>query len=1085
MSVENQFTHVQETPSNRIESSEGMTSYAPPALQLTASAADAPDSRDSGVSDPPVALMTRGPAPAVLPGQPVTQQQAAPLQRQEDDSEERSVVRCTVTIGKEMGKEEFQRAMINQILGGYDKDVTFTLTRERFEPGTYAVDVDTVLLVEARAFQQAESGIAKGEDGKVEGADARATEFGMGDDNKTSRALLEEIHRRYAELTGTELQGSERPKDKEKAALWDQMRDEVLFQNAYVNKLPEKVKMLFQKHGEGQVLTPRQIGQMFRIAQKIEGMDANQIRDYLAKVTGVAANLDEFEAAVDGYIGDAKARENNGDELLVSQAKLQGLDKIYKFYKSWKNYHVVVPALPGRPGGAQAQMERGLKWKAHMQEQLTIGLKAHGFAGGIPEFEQYISQFEGAYETEARYMVYDILDRYEGLLYRQSERYKNPAVLKQLYQRLGGFRDDYQTFAKNQKITNSRAAWERRPESIVTKGSAPYSREQAQAAAYKANVAKASAQQTIANLSGEHPIFKEDHLPEDRRIDKKRMGQASESELGKLIQAHIAQRMSDLRTARKHLADKPELVYKMDRLEDRFRGQIGFPEGSIFDQIVQDKRQQIENREFAYNMVIMVVAVALGIMSYGATTTVSAIGLGVVGLGLSAKTTYDEYQRYMTENDLSNVGLAEDPSIAWLVVEVAGALLDLGAVVKSVKAIAPAAKAFNATGDLTKFKKALKLLEESKQIDAKVAQIAEKAAISRQAAQASKRAFLELVSPATMNSTPLLKILKSYKLMVEIAVDTVKADVYEFAIYMAKLKQHKQLKEVAHLLDANEGVLRRAFDDGIDIVFDQSGNKNLLEDTVERSTKALKETGEQASKRGLNSGEMAERVKKKIAMRGEAADAQTYKLLFGSDELRTIMKHGKDLGFSDDLVADFLYNASRNNKRIHDVKALKEQMSNYFQVHKQGYPFLFKNMDAFTKFKGGVKNALKRLGINIDDAKIQVHGSSLRTPNAGDVDVQVWLKEADFQKLVDQFAGDFNHAAGDQATYLKNLEKQRNQKWLGPKGTNHRMAGEKKFGEWVAEIMDGKDFVDGVKKDIEITIKSEEAKRIVSIALDF
>lgn len=118
-------------------------------------------------------------------------------------------------------------------------------------------------------------------------------------------------------------------------------------------------------------------------------------------------------------------------------------------------------------------------------------------------------------------------------------------------------------------------------------------------------------------------------------------------------------------------------------------------------------------------------------MSFGTATPAIAAGAAAMGFGLSAYMAYDEYQHYAEDKDMADVGFAKDPSVVWLVVAVAGAALDMAAAVKAMKALGPAAKTLEASGDAAEFAKLVKALEAKGEIDAKIARAAEQAAAAR------------------------------------------------------------------------------------------------------------------------------------------------------------------------------------------------------------------------------------------------------------------------------------------------------------------------------------------------------------------
>jgi len=71
-----------------------------------------------------------------------------------------------------------------------------------------------------------------------------------------------------------------------------------------------------------------------------------------------------------------------------------------------------------------------------------------------------------------------------------------------------------------------------------------------------------------------------------------------------------------------------------------------------------------------------------------------------------------------------------------------------------------------------------------------------------------------------------------------------------------------------------------------------------------------------------------------------------------------------------------------------------EQMEYWVEVRDRGFPFRFEDIEEFQNFGKDLKTGLKEIDIPIHDVRVQ--GSSVRTPNAKDVDVVAMLKEENF-----------------------------------------------------------------------------------------
>jgi hypothetical protein len=100
-------------------------------------------------------------------------------------------------------------------------------------------------------------------------------------------------------------------------------------------------------------------------------------------------------------------------------------------------------------------------------------------------------------------------------------------------------------------------------------------------------------------------------------------------------------------------------------------------------------------------------------------------------------------------------------------------------------------------------------------------------------------------------------------------------------------------------------------------------------------------------------------------------------------------------------------------------------MANWANVVKpRGYPYLFENLSRFEEFKGAVQTLVKKYGLPKGDLVLQ--GSSLRTPLAKDVDIALFLSDADFAKYAEQCRAGLLSRVGEKAraNLLEMLDKQ-------------------------------------------------------------
>ncbi|MEP7317145.1 MAG: DUF4157 domain-containing protein [Panacibacter sp.] len=126
------------------------------------------------------------------------------------------------------------------------------------------------------------------------------------------------------------------------------------------------------------------------------------------------------------------------------------------------------------------------------------------------------------------------------------------------------------------------------------------------------------------------------------------------------------------------------------------------------------------------------------------------------------------------------------------------------------------------------------------------------------------------------------------------------------------------------------------------------------------------------------------------------AENPGFTLKFTDDEIKAIIQKGKTLKLSDEEINDFILISSREKKPI-TATDLMTQMDNWKIIEQRGFPFLFSDMKTFSDFKLEVKKLLIKYSVPANDIKVQ--GSSLRTSNAKDIDLAVFVSDAEFDAM--------------------------------------------------------------------------------------
>lgn len=132
------------------------------------------------------------------------------------------------------------------------------------------------------------------------------------------------------------------------------------------------------------------------------------------------------------------------------------------------------------------------------------------------------------------------------------------------------------------------------------------------------------------------------------------------------------------------------------------------------------------------------------------------------------------------------------------------------------------------------------------------------------------------------------------------------------------------------------------------------------------------------------------------------AAGPSFDLTYTERELIDLNAHGRASGLTQTEIDDLIFVGSRRSKPI-TADELKNQMDNIGPVRERGYPYRFESEAEFQDFSSDLSNGIEQIGLPSDDIRIQ--GSSLRTPNAQDVDVVVTVSQTEFTDIMtDRFS---------------------------------------------------------------------------------
>lgn len=647
-----------------------------------------------------------------------------------------------VKIDHRMDKDEFAAVAMAQIFGGPVPRTTWTHKTESYGRGDHTVKVDVDLVKRVRGERRRDEGVDVGAGDSADDAATRAKDFQDAPrDSPERQRLMDEIDRRYWASVGDTSNTKIKRGERGKAELWKTIRDEVLYQREFLQDLPDDVDHLIGVAMDGHPITPEGYDRLFAMARKLERLGPGALQNYMAKETDPATSLEQLDASIDRYLQDLDERGKKDDEFKALKARLVGMEPFYERYRLYVSMLMTnsVSAGLGAVSPQSAGMSAGMSQRIDkMRQELDAEVKRYGFKG-LDDFEAVTKEFLRRFERGAVEITKDVLARYDATLARETRRYADQGEVSGLYQRLGAYRTNYGQMVKEAETVNqleTRRSKENEPSRIPGQGHLQPATtvEEINAATGRAESARDAAKREIANLTADYPVFAEESLPVDQRIDKRALDEASEAGLQGVLSAHLQHRRKAVADAAADLDANPEQIYKLDKLMPQFYSQQGIKSGSIFDMIIQDKLHDDAIVKMVIGLAVAVVAVALSVVTFGAATpALVAAGTAVLSVSLSGYMAIQEYEEYVEQKHFADVGLRENPSTLWLTLAIIGTGVDAAFAVKAVRALLPAAKALEAGGDLATFQKAVRALEEQGEIESRIARVAEQAAETRKA----------------------------------------------------------------------------------------------------------------------------------------------------------------------------------------------------------------------------------------------------------------------------------------------------------------------------------------------------------------
>lgn len=521
-------------------------------------------------------------------------------------------------------------------------------------------------------------------------------------------------------------------------------------------------------------------------------LSEQEIADYKSKVSDETTDLNVIEKSLKQYIETRNKNIRDNDELETVKTKLFGLEDLYDQYIKYTNISPTTnkgttkePFIVVNPNHVAAN------------KSLTKAMIANGFAN-IEEFEAYIKRYEIAFKTETVRIGVEMLQQYKHTLYEEEKRLNDDALLNRLLQGItkSGAKqnfEDSERAAKAAKVFTDRPNQEQKDSGNRMKAEADQKEMQGNNA--------------ILSLSAYTPLIAEDNF------DKKAFAKITNTkDLKVFLHNYIISQTQSVDNVINNLQEKTESIYELDKLYTLSYARQKIKEGSIYNSIIQKKLDQLSGKKALLAISKGIFAAALIAVTWGAATPVVIAG-GALSLAMSIDIAYETINEYKNNKEFHDLGLlSDDPSLAWVVIAIAGVALDSGALISVLKAAKPIAKAATAFNDTEDTAKALFKLESDlakiKDLNDRVQKnIVRQAVLEKEIKEALKAAKSSMFS-ANMMVNPEFAIK-----LIPVAIKYIKSGILNFEKFLIKLQTEKIIQDIEKLSPEELSLLKKTFEE--------------------------------------------------------------------------------------------------------------------------------------------------------------------------------------------------------------------------------------------------------------------------------
>ena len=441
----------------------------------------------------------------------------------------------------------------------------------------------------------------------------------------------------------------------EQGAVAAAVRNELVRQHQSGEALKELSDSLFDDLA-APAARPEDAQVVVNIAAKMRGLTKAELAELKQGMLIPLDGWDMVATAVDQFLallGERIEKEEEKQEDLAAQ--LHGLEQVYGGYRRFELRARMSPLWALLAVGERRALERELKQA--------------GFAKGIAEFTTVITAYRELFARNSVARARLEMDRYAAQLGAEKRRYSGPKTSGQLAAAVDASAATEQYREADLALVKLFFANTNMMSSIVL--SDPLLHE-AWEASERADI-------TVAKAAEGHKHVQEPDFP------KRALAGTSADRVELLMVDHIDKHLEGIEKTRETLSNHPLLVYDLPDLFAKSLAVQGIPAGSVYERILKDAEGDREAEKLLTQILVAVVGVVAGMLSFGAGTAATAAVFGAVSLAAGGVDLYLTEDKYELEHNayLANL-VADDPSYLWVVLAAAGAFGEAAAFTKAL-----------------------------------------------------------------------------------------------------------------------------------------------------------------------------------------------------------------------------------------------------------------------------------------------------------------------------------------------------------------------------------------------------------------